>query len=57
MYIQSCSFDIKSSPIMKLAVIVILIVLGGCSGKTDTSTSYGSLQISKCQFFFDPFKR
>jgi hypothetical protein len=41
---------------MKLALFFILILLGGCSGKADTSASYNKPRISKGQIFLTNLK-
>jgi hypothetical protein len=41
---------------MKFSIFFILIILGGCSGKPNTSTLSGELKLSKSQFFLNDLK-
>jgi|SRR6185437_150188 len=41
---------------MRFCLFFIIIVIGGCSGKPDTSATYGKLKMSKAQTFLSDLK-
>jgi hypothetical protein len=41
---------------MKFPLFFMLIIIGGCSGKPNSSTLSGGLKLSKSQFFLNNLK-